>query len=62
MTLYQIPSSHDDWSKNMATIGWGYFAVYGVKNVPRLTLYQILSSHVDCAKTMAARERSYFAL
>ena len=29
MTLYQIPSSHVDWSNNMATRGWGYFALYG---------------------------------
>ena len=30
MTLYQIPSSHVDWSKNMAARGaGGYFTFYG---------------------------------
>ena len=27
-TLYQIPLSHVDWSKNMAARGRGYFALY----------------------------------
>ena len=39
MTLYQIPSSHVDWSKNMATRGWGYFAFYGYsENLKNLLL------------------------
>ena len=29
MTLYQIPSSHVDWSKSMAASRQGYFALYG---------------------------------
>ena len=29
ITLYQIPSSHVDLSKNMAVRGRGYFALYG---------------------------------
>ena len=31
MILYQIPSSHVDWSKNMAAKGHGYFALYGYR-------------------------------
>ena len=30
MTLYQIPSSHVDWLKNIASRGRGYFALYGI--------------------------------
>ena len=29
MSLYHIPSSHVDWSKNMASRGRGYFALQG---------------------------------
>ena len=62
MTLYQIPSSHVDWSKNMAARGWGYSENLKnlllqkcqtilqkiCRNVPwPTTLYQIPSSHVD---------------
>ena len=39
MTLYQIPSSHVDWSKNMAAMGAGYFALYGYReNLKNLLL------------------------
>ena len=32
MTLYQIPSSQFDWSKDIVTRGRGYFALYGYSN------------------------------
>ena len=37
MTLYQIPTSRVDWSKNMAPRGRGYFALYGYNDKLRET-------------------------
>ena len=67
MNLYQIPSSHFDWSKIMATRGRDYFAVYGYSEnltnlLPRkclasfqiISLYQIPSDYVDWSKNMTA--------
>ena len=51
VTLYQIPSSHVDWSNTMAAKGLCYFALYGYGE----NLNQIPLSHVEWLKNMAAR-------
>ena len=47
LTLYQIPSSHVDWSKNMAARGWGLFALYGYSgNLKKILLKKHFSFDV----------------
>ena len=42
MTIFQIPSSHVDWLKNMAARGWGCFSLYGYsENLKYLLAWQI---------------------
>ena len=45
VTLYQIPSSHVDWSKTMDARGRGYFALYGYsENLKNLLLRKFLAN------------------
>ena len=44
LRLTQIPSSHVDLSKNMATKGRGYFALYGlIENLKNLLFLKCLA-------------------
>ena len=55
VTLYQIPSIHVDWSKIMATRGWGCFALYGYSENSKNLLHQ---KYLACFHTF---EKMFFA-